>query len=79
MVISLKRDGESFRKENLAPVLADSGIPVYRTGVQRFEIAGFESRDHLVYVISDLPRQKNIAILTALAPVVTELLNKPKV
>ena len=41
MVISLKRDGESFTKENLLPVLSDSGIPMYRSGVQRFEIAGF--------------------------------------
>jgi len=79
MVISLKRDGESFTKENLAPVLADSGIPVYRAGVQRFEIAGFESRNHLVFVVSDLPQQKNIEIMTALAPVVTNLLNKVKV
>jgi len=78
MVISLKRDGESFTKENLAPVLADSGIPVYRTGVQHFEIAGFESRDHLVYVVSDLPPQKNVGILTALAPAVRDLLNKGK-
>ena len=78
MVISLKREGESFTKENLAPVLADSGIPVYRAGVQHFEIAGFESRDHLVYVVSDLPQQKNVEILTALAPAVKDLLNKGK-
>jgi len=78
MVISLKRDGESFTKETLAPVLADSGIPVYRAGVQRFEIAGFESRDHLVYLVSDLPGQKNADIMTAMAPAVTEFLNKPK-
>src|SRR5262249_55803717 len=79
LVISLKRDGESFTKENLAPVLADSGIPIYRAGVQRFEIAGFESRNHLVFVVSDLPQQQNIQILTALAPVVADLLNKVKV
>jgi len=78
MVISLKRDGETFTKDNLGPVLAESGIPVYRAGVQRFELAGFESRDHLVYLISDLPGQKNAEIMTAMAPVVTEFLNRPK-
>ncbi len=78
MVISLKRDGESFTKENLLPVLSDSGIPMYRSGVQRFEIAGVESRSHLVYVVSDLPGKENLAFLTALAPAVTDLLNKVK-
>jgi len=51
---------------------------MYRSGVQRFEITGFETRDHLVYIISDLPGQENVRILTALAPAVTELLNKAK-
>src|SRR5438105_8849461 len=54
IVISKKRDGETFTKENLGPVLSESGIPIYRSGVQRFEIVGFESRDHLVYIVSDL-------------------------
>jgi hypothetical protein len=79
LVISLKRDGESFTKENLLPVLSESGIPMYHSGVQRFEIAGFESDKHLVFVVSDLPGPKNIEILTALAPAVKDLLNKVKV
>ena len=78
MLISLKRDGESFTKENLLPVLSDSGISMYRSGVQRFEIAGFESRNHVVYVVSDLPGKENLAFLTELAPAVTDLLNKVK-
>jgi len=78
LVISLKRDGESFTKENLAPVLSESGIPMFQAGVQRFEIAGFESQKHLVYVVSDLPGPKNMEILTALAPALRDLLNKVK-
>jgi len=78
VVISKKRDGETFTKDNLGPVLSESGIPIYQSGVQRFEISGFDSRNHLVYVISDLPQQMNVKILTALAPKVSELLNKVK-
>ena len=78
LVISLKRDCETFTKENLLPVLSESGIPMYQTGVQRFEIAGFESTKHLVFVVSDLPGAKNMEILTALAPAVRELLDKAK-
>jgi hypothetical protein len=78
MVISLKRDGESFTKENLLPVLSDSGIPMCRSAVQRSEIVGFESGNHLVYVVSDLLAKENLAFLTALAPAITDVLNKVK-
>ena len=78
LVISRKRVGETFTAEKLAPVLADSGIPIYQSEVQRFEIAGFESQNHLVYVVSDLPQQKNVEIMTALAAPVRDLLNRVK-
>jgi hypothetical protein len=78
VVISQKREGESFTKENLLPILNESGIPMYRTGVQRFEITGFESKDHLIYVISDLAEAENLQIATKLAPAVTDLLNRAK-
>jgi hypothetical protein len=76
LVISLKSDGEAFPKENLLPALSESGIPMYESSVQRFEIAAFESRKHLVFVVSDLPGRKNMEILTALAPSVRDLLDK---
>jgi hypothetical protein len=51
---------------------------MFQARVQRFEIAGFESQRHLVYVVSDLPGPKNIEILNALAPALRDLLNKVK-
>jgi hypothetical protein len=77
LVIARKREGESFTKESLLPVLSESGIPMYQTGVQRFEITGFESKEHLVYVVSDLSEAENLQIATRLAPAVRDLLNKP--
>jgi hypothetical protein len=44
--------------------------------VQGFEMASFETRDHLVYFISDLPAQENKAHLLAMAPAVKDLLGK---
>ena len=76
LVIARKGDGESFKIENMAPSLAQAGIPFYRAGVQRFEIAAFESRDHLVYFVSDLPQQQNMEMMLALAPQVQEFLHK---
>ena len=76
LVIAAKEEGESFATANRAPALSEAGFPIYRSGVQPFQIAAFESRDHLVYVISDLPQQKNMEMLLALAPGVNEFLGK---
>ncbi len=76
LVIARKSDGESFEIEGLMPELVSSGIPVYRAGVQRFQLAAIESRDYLVYFISDLPGQQNTEMMTTMAPQVKELLRK---
>jgi len=76
VVIARKGEGESFKTEQLVPALASAGIPVYQAGVQRFELAAFESRDHLVYVISDMPKDRNTELMIALAPQVKALLQK---
>jgi hypothetical protein len=76
LIISKKGEGESFETENLLPALAKEGIPVYRAGIQRFEIAALESRDHLVYVVSDLPTDKNLDMMQAMAPGIKGFLAK---
>jgi len=76
LVIARKSDGESFGIEGVLPELVSSGIPIYRAGVQRFEMSAIESRDFLVYFVSDLPRQQNTEMMTAMAPQVNEFLRK---
>jgi hypothetical protein len=68
LVIARKADGESFQTEEMIPALVQSGIPMYQSGVQRFQISAFETRDHLVYFVSDLPKGRNTDIMIALAP-----------
>jgi len=75
LVIAAKKDGESFDTEGLMPELAHSGIPIYRTGVQRFEMASFESRDHLVYFISDFSKEQNLSLMAAMSSEVKSFLN----
>lgn len=75
LVIARKSEGESFAIEGMLPALVQSGLPVYRAGVRNFEIAAFESRDHLVYFISDLPGEKNMEQLLAMAPGVKSFLS----
>ncbi len=67
---------ESFQGEKLPPMLADAGIPIYGAGVQRFQIAAFETREYLVYVISDLAQAQNTRMMLVLAPGVKGFLAK---
>jgi hypothetical protein len=76
LVIARKMDGDSFETEGLLPALTQSGIPFYRAGVQRFEIASFEGVNHIVYVVSDMGQQENMKFMLAVAPQVKDVLSK---
>lgn len=68
LIVARKADGESFSAEGLVPALRQSGLPVYQSEAQRFQIASFESNEFLVYVISDLSKERNIELMRAMAP-----------
>lgn len=76
LVITRKSPAESFSDENLIPVLDHSGVPIYGAGVDAFEIAGFESQDHLVFVASDLTQVRNLQFAANLAPAVRDFLRQ---
>ena len=42
---------------------------------KRFEVAGFESRGYLAFIVSDLDRKNNLQIAKNLAPLVAGFLN----
>ena len=76
VVISRRKDGESFGAEGLLPALVQADIPMYQSGVQRFAITAFETPGYLVYFVSDLPQSENTRIMQAMAPGMQNLLNK---
>jgi anti-sigma factor RsiW len=76
LVIARKQSGESLGNEHLAPTLSPSGIPMYTAGVKQFQVAVFESRNFLVYTVSDLPHENNLDVLAALAPSLQVFLNQ---
>jgi hypothetical protein len=76
LLVTKRGDGESFEAEKLLPALVQSGIPMYQANVQRFAISGFETRDYLVYMVSDLAPEENLQILTAMAPSVHAMLER---
>jgi hypothetical protein len=79
LLITRKAAGESFRTEQMLPALAESGIPMYRSSVQRFQIMAFETRDYLVYFVSDLGQQQNTDLMLALGARVKDFLGKLEV
>jgi anti-sigma factor (TIGR02949 family) len=76
LIIAQKENGESFRSSNLLPVAENAGVQLYGAGVQRFQITGFETQNHLAYFISDLTKEQNTQLMAALAPSVRALLQK---
>ena len=76
LVLTRKAEGESFGTEDMLPALVQLGIPMYQAGVQRFQLTAFETRDYLVYFISDLDRQQNTSLMLAMAPRVKDFLAK---
>ena len=74
LVVARRKDGESLGA--LAPALETSGVPVYQSAAERYQVAGFEAGDFLAYVVSDLKSKANLQIAANLAPAVREFLLK---
>ena len=68
LVIARKQDGETL--QSLVPALRPSGIPVYQSAAERFEVAGFEAGQYLAFVVSDMRGGRNLQIAGSLAPAV---------
>lgn len=76
LVIAERNPGETFQNSGLVPAMSDAGLPIYHSDVQRFQIDGFQTGGHLVYLVSDLPRDASERIMASLARPVHEFLNK---
>jgi hypothetical protein len=74
LVIAERQPGETFQTSGLTPALSDQNLPVYHSNVQRFQIDGFQTGSHLVYLISDLPKDANDRLMASVANPVREFL-----
>lgn len=71
-LIVTRKDGESFSQAS--DVMRAAGLDVHQSRMENFEVAGFETRDYLAFVVSNLPRDKNSMIASLLAPAVRDYL-----
>ena len=76
VVVATKKDGEALSAEHLVPALVRAGVPLYQQRAESFQIAAFENSQHLVYLISDLPGEKNMEMLQAMTGGLKEALPK---
>ena len=73
VVITRKNPGETLN--TLSPAATASGVPLYQSTAERYQVAGFESEHYLAFVVSTFDGRKNLQLATALAPAVRRLLS----
>ena len=67
LLVTNRAQGEAFEND-LKAVATESEMSLYTSSAQRFEISGFETRDHLIYLVSDLDPARNFSAFTAMVP-----------
>lgn len=75
-LVLTRKNGESFSKDKVEAVIGSPGIAVHEAVVKDFRIAGFETRDYLAFVVSNLDRNENLQLASRIAPAVREFLTK---
>jgi Putative zinc-finger len=73
-LVVTRKGEDSFAAKNPVAALKTSGIPLYKSSVESYQVAGFESRDHLAFLVSNLGEGENLQIASSLAAPVREFL-----
>ena len=76
-VVSLvitRKNGEAFPSNAAAAISQAAGGLIYNSTLANQNVAGFETRDHLVFVVSNETSDANLQIAADLAPSVRDLL-----
>lgn len=76
-VVSLvitRKNGEAFPTDGVVAIVQAAGGPIYHAAWANQQVAGLETRDHLVFVISNETNDTNMQIASSLAPSVRHFL-----
>jgi hypothetical protein len=71
-----RKNGEAFSEAKIAGLLEAAGVRLRSARLADYEVTGFETRDHLVFIVSDLVKEKNLQIAASIAPAVRDYLAK---
>lgn len=75
-LVITKKDGESFPADDAAAVEQAATVATYRARTRDYEVTGFETRDFLGFVVSNLSATENRLLASNLAPAVRDFLAK---
>ena len=75
-LVITRKNGEAFPAAGASAIAQAAGMPIYERSWQNVQVAGMETRDCLVFVVSNSTQDDNLQIATRLAPSVREFLNK---
>jgi Putative zinc-finger len=78
-LVVTRKGADTFAGKNLIAALKTSGIPLYNGRAESYQVAGFESRDHLAFLVSNLGEGENLQIASSLAAPVREFLERVKI
>ncbi|HWO00057.1 MAG TPA: zf-HC2 domain-containing protein [Blastocatellia bacterium] len=76
-VVSLvitRKNGEAFPTDGVASLVQATGGPIYQAAWANQQVAGLETRDHLVFVVSNKTNDTNMQIASSLEPSVRDFL-----
>ncbi|HWO01262.1 MAG TPA: zf-HC2 domain-containing protein [Blastocatellia bacterium] len=75
-LVITKKNGESFPADQTADIEQATSISTYRARTRDYEVVGFETRDYLGFVVSNLSTSENRMLASSLAPAVHDFLVK---
>jgi len=76
-VVSLvitRKNGAAFPTDGVAAIVQAAGGPIYPAAWANQQVAGWETRDHLVFVVSNETKDINMQIASTLALPVRDFL-----
>ena len=65
LLVTKRGPGEAFQ-DDLRAAAVEDGVPEYASTAQRYSVAGFQTPEYLVYLVSDLSPDQNLAGMKAM-------------
>lgn len=75
-LVITKKNGESFPADEAVAIERAASVATYRARTRDYEVTGFETRDFLGFVVSNLSASENRMLASSLAPAVRDFLAK---
>jgi hypothetical protein len=75
-LIVTRKNGESFPPSGAAAIIRAAEVELYEASWHNLQVAGMETRDHLVFLVSNVTKADNERIASSLVPAVSDFLRK---